>query len=262
MRKRSNFNLGQHTTEGTMEPQMFRYQLDSGTYLEFQTRDDVFNPTGTTSELIKAVSQHMQGPKPRTVLDLGCGSGIVGVVLHKMGLVSPPLFASDASASAVDLTQENCHMHDCPVVTKKGSIFDPWEGQKFDYIVNDISGVAQAVAEVSPWFRDIPCASGPDGTELVIEVLRSAPKYLNEGGTLFFPVLSLSDADKIVSTATKTFSKVQKLSHKKWPLTDDMKASVPLLKDLALKGKIQIEEKFGMVLWYTDIYAVSKEYMK
>lgn len=238
---------------------MFRYQIDSGTYLEFQTREGVFSPTGTTSELIKSVSQHMRGKQPCTVLDLGCGSGVVGIALHKMGLVSPPLFASDASASAIDLTEENCRIHECPVITKRGSIFEPWEGQKFDCIVNDISGVAEAVAAVSPWFNDIPCASGSDGTELVIEVLRRAPKFLSEGGTLFFPVLSLSNADKIVTTATMNLSKVQKLTHKKWPLPDDMKGSLSLLRELTHEGKITIEEKFGMVLWYTEIYAACME---
>ncbi len=227
--------------------------------LEIRHEDGVFRPTGTTSELINAVVAERRAAGPGTVLDLGCGCGVVGLALQAMGLVTGPLHASDASEHAVRLTAENVRAHGHAVDARAGSVFEPWAGLRFDYIVNDISGVAQALADVSPWFRGIPCASGPDGTDLVLQVLRHAPAHLTNGGTLFFPVLSLSNVDAILAAAREVFPIVRRLSHRTWPLPDDMKDALPLVRALASEGRIQIEEKFGIVLWSTDVYAASLE---
>ena len=61
-------------------------------------------------------------------------------------------------------------------------LFEPWSGSKFDVIVDDISGVAQEMAAVSPWFDGVPCDSGRDGTSLVVDIIRAAPGILRAAG--------------------------------------------------------------------------------
>jgi ribosomal protein L11 methylase PrmA len=233
-----------------------KVQIDCDTELEFYTTDEVFHPTGTSALLIEAFRNHVKGPG--TVLDLGCGAGLVGIALNRLGLVSPPLFASDVSPSAIEVTKQNCKLHACEVHAKVGSLLKPWRGEKFDYVVNDVSAVAEEIAAVSPWFTNVPCASGIDGTELVIEVLKSAPAYLKDSGVLFFPVLSLSNANRILAAASESFLHVRRLIHKTWPLPKQMNEHLGLIRSLAKKGFIQIEEKFGIVIWHTDIYAATK----
>ena len=65
------------------------------------TAPDVFYPTSTTVLLLRAARRALAQP-PRSVLDLGCGCGIVAVVLAK-GLPGAKVCASDLSASAVRL---------------------------------------------------------------------------------------------------------------------------------------------------------------
>lgn len=231
----------------------FKQQINADTFLEFVTSDTVFYPTGTSGLLIDAVRGRIKSPG--SVLDLGCGSGVVGIALDKLGLVNKPLYLSDASADAVAVTKQNADLHHCEVDARVGSLYHPWHGMKFDYIIDDVSGVAEAIAKISPWFRNIPCASGGDGADLVVEVLKNAPPHLEEGGIIFFPVLSLSNTKRILSAASKNFKNVERLVHKTWPLPEEMKEHVNLIRDLAAKDLIQVEEKFGMVLWYTDIYA-------
>ena len=78
-------------------------------------------------------------------------------------------------------------------------LFDPWAGEKFDYIIDDISGVAERIAEISPWFKETACESGEDGTKLVIEAIEKSPTHLNVDGKFFFPILSLSNSERILS---------------------------------------------------------------
>ena len=57
---------------------------------------------------------------------------------------------------------------------------------QFDYIIDDVSGISEEIAKISPWFKNVPCTSGIDGTDLVVSVLKEAPKYLKKNGKIFF----------------------------------------------------------------------------
>lgn len=230
----------------------FTLKIDEDHQLQVQLPPTVFTPTGTSSLLIKAIRDHVS--QPGKTLDLGCGSGITGIGLHHFDLVSSPLYASDVSEEAVQCARENCKQHSCEVVARPGSLFEPWGGETFDYIADDVSGVADAVAEISPWFEGVPCFSGEDGTLLVNQVLEEAPRFLRPDGLLFFPVLSLSSTEKILDTAQTHFASVEKLLHQKYPLPQSMMPHLDFLLSLNDKGLIQVEHKFGTLIWFTEIY--------
>lgn len=230
----------------------YDFKINGNERIALSLEDGVFVPTGTTKSLVKAVSSYLS--EPVKTLDLGCGCGVVGITLYKLGLVLPPLYASDLSAEAIVVLEKNARAYDCPIIAKSGSLFEPWHGQKFNCIVDDVSGVSEGVAKISPWFDGVPCSSGADGTELVTEVIREAKAYLMPKGVLFFPVVSFSNVDKIIDTARDNFSHIQRLGHEEWPLPKEMYKYLPTLKKLRQEGCIQFMEKFGMVLWFTDIY--------
>jgi len=222
------------------------------------TAPDVFTPNATTSLLIEAVKSVVS--EPVDLLDLGCGTGIVGLALHFQGLISLPLYASDLSAAAVYCSNENLERHRCSADVRRGSLFEPWHGQRFDVIVDDISGIAQEVADVSPWFQGVPCDTGKDGTDLVVNIIRNAPRHLNEGGHFFFPVLSLSNVELLLQVARENFASVERVGRQDWPLPSDLKMHMPLLRKLHAEGSIKLEEKFGMVLCYTEAYCATNPY--
>jgi len=237
------------------EQSHYKFKIDSAKEILLSVPDEVFIPTGTTKCLIKAVQSYIRNPGK--VLDLGCGCGIVGIALNQIGLVKPPLYASDLSEQAVACLKDNAALYQCPTIAKCGSLFDPWKGEKFDYIINDVSGVAEEAAKISPWFNNIPCLSGADGTSLIIEVLKMAPSYLNKDGLFFFPVISFSNVNKILTAAHENFSYVERLIHKEWPLPEGMLQHISTLKKLQEKCYVQIMEKYGMIIWFTDIYVAS-----
>ena len=229
----------------------YKYNIKGKEEIVLSLHEDVFSPTGTSEEIIKAVSKNIS--KPGLLLDLGCGSGIVGFALHRMGIASN-LYASDISFQAVNLVRKNAEENNIECEARDGAVFIPWAGEKFNYIVDDISGISQEIAEISPWFKNTMCESGKDGTDLVVEAIKQAPLYLLDGGKFFFPVLSLSNVDRILATANNVFGTVERLSHKVWTLPDEMKPYMEKLQELKNKGLIKYEEKFGLILWYTDIY--------
>ena len=166
----------------------------------------------------------------------------------------PPIYASDLSLASVRCCQINYARYSCEADVRKGSLFDPWAGEQFDIIVDDVSGIAEEIAVISAWFQGVPCDTGADGLALVSSILQIAPRFLNEGGRFFFPVLSLSDVDLLLSRASESFTTVKQLLRQEWPLPPELKEHLPLLRKLADEGRIQLQERFGMVTCFTEIY--------
>lgn len=232
---------------------MYTLKLPNGKEIEIETADDVFVPTYTSELCVKAAHKILY--RPCTLLDLGCGCGVCGIAIAKMGFVTPPLYASDISEKAVRFAAKNAAINNVVLEGRCGSLFEPWRGMRFDCIIDDVSGVADDVARMSPWFaNNIPCDCGNDGTALTMQILGQAGSHLNDGGILFFPVLSLSNTSKIIAKAQEKFRSVKKVVTQTWKLPNEMLPQLEYLREVKAQGRIKFEEKFGMVLCYTEIY--------
>ena len=228
-------------------------RLGDGVSLELEQAPGVFRPTYTSELLMKAMRTRVRGAA--RILDLGCGSGVVGIALARLELVAPPLYASDVSAEAVALARRNAERNGVAIDARAGSLFEPWPGMRFDYVVDDVSGIAEEVARLSPWFREsIPCAAGPDGSELTCAVLRGAAAHLAADGALLIPVISLSAGARILDTARAHFERVEKVNEQRWPLPEELAAHMERLRALRSDGHVAFEERFGMVLCTTAVY--------
>ena len=228
------------------------FSIDDMEDLNLYNPEGAFKPTETTKTLVNEIRNYIN--KPCKILDLGCGIGVSGLALNKLGLVNEPLYGSDIGQEAISAFEINSKTHNCNVIAKCGSVFEPWENEKFDVIVDDISGVAEPIAEISPWFDGVSCKSGHDGTDLIVSVLNSASKYLNEDGVLFYPVISFSNVEKINKVANENFKHVKKLNRTEWPLPKEMYQHKSVLENLKSEKNTDYTEKFGMVICYTDIY--------
>ena len=71
----------------------------NGRKMNLVTVKGVFDPNTTTDLLINAVKKTIS--KPKKMLDLGCGTGVVGLSLWLEGLAKEPICASDLSGPSV-----------------------------------------------------------------------------------------------------------------------------------------------------------------
>ena len=164
------------------------------------------------------------------------------------------MFASDLNNNSLQCMSLNAKEHQCEIIIREGSIFEPWEGEKFDIIVDDISGVSDKVAKISDWFDSVPCNSGIGGDILTNKVLSQSKDYLNDGGVIFFPVISFSNVNSILSVASQYYENVDCVSRMEWILPQSMQDNLDVLKKLKKSGHIDYEDKFGTIVWYTEIY--------
>jgi len=238
---------------------MYEYAVKDAenTVLKFETSETAFYPTDTSTLLIESCQNSVKTPVK--MLDLGCGIGINGLVLAKLGLCQGPLYASDIGEETVSLVKENAQRLNVPVEVRCGSLFEPWAGEKFDVIIDDISGLSDEVAKISPWFPPgVNCKAGRDGTRWTVEILKQSPEYLREGGRIFFPVLSLSNQEKILRIAREYFFDVVQLAEKEWFLPKETAEKIDQIMPLIEDGTIKCQSKFGAWIWSTKIYMASK----
>jgi methylase of polypeptide subunit release factors len=213
----------------------------------------VFTPNATTRLLVESALEVIK--KKSDVLDLGCGTGFVGLTVAKKTKFKNNYYFSDLSQKAINLCKKNAKKNKVKIYAKAGSMYEPWEGKKFDLIIESISAIAKKVAVISPWYKNgIPCDCGEDGAELVNDVLKVTKKYLKKNGRLIFPIVTLSNKNKILRTARKNFKNVKLLISRDWPLPKSMYPKKKLLEKLKEKGLISYKTKYGLILYSSEIY--------
>lgn len=236
------------------------YFLNKNSSLDYVLFEGVFEPNLTSDLLIKSIeTDYLKKNKKIDILDLGCGCGIVGISIYKkFNNKNNKLFFSDISESAINNTRANLLKYNLKGEVKKGNSFEPWSKKKFDLIIDDISAISDRVAPLSSWFENISCKSGIDGSDLTLNILNQSEKFMNKNAVLYFPILSLSNSNKILVEAEKKYKNVELLVSKKWPLPKNMYKFQNELSELKNKGFINFEILNGLIVCKTSVYKCTK----
>ncbi|GAB3762053.1 hypothetical protein FB382_003569 [Nocardioides ginsengisegetis] len=112
-----------------------------------------------------------------TALDLGTGCGVQA--LHLAGHAAR-VVATDVNERALRLTRFNAALNDlaAAIDVRDGSFFEPVADERFDLIATNPPFVISPATGERLVYRD----SGLPGDRVVEDIVRAAPRHLNEGG--------------------------------------------------------------------------------
>lgn len=157
--------------------------------LEFKTDQRALIPRPETEELTELCSKLPLPPEPK-ILDLGCGSGVIGLSLARLlAERHPDLVLADISPEALELAEENrkALVPDAKVRLVQSDLFSNLPGA-FHLIVANLpyipnSEQTQLSREVQ---KDPPVAlyGGETGTEIILRLIDEAESHLETGGVL------------------------------------------------------------------------------
>lgn len=126
----------------------------------------------------------------KKVLDLGCGYGVIGIVL-KREYPDLEVYMSDINKRAVEFAKINAKDHNVEVDIRWGNLYEPWEDMKFDMIVCNPPIVA--------------------GKKVWMEIVKSAPEFLEEGGSLQIVAYHNKGGRRIRDFMKEVFGNVEEL---------------------------------------------------
>jgi len=236
-----------HTETMTINTHIVPFELD--------VVPNIFKPNTTTEVFIAQLGQ-LHG---KIVLDLGCGAGPISIAAALAG--ADLVYAGDIMYLACEATQANVRKNGVEgrVFVKQGHLFEPFGPMEFDLIVCDVSGIADDVARISPWYPTPIPTGGPDGTDLTIGVLQESKKHLKPNGSLLFPIISLSNSKRILTAAKKEYGdNIYEVTRKMIPFSKELYNHIELLQQLKERQMIDFIQRGSRFLWSLTIYRAKK----
>lgn len=174
--------------------------------ITFKVNNSVLIPRQDTEtlveEAIRVISEANAAKNPPMggwrVLDLCCGSGVIGISLCKLAK-DVKVTASDVSGKAVNIAKENARNTGVAKLIKfvEGDLFDPLRkgigGKKFHMILSNppyirrdvIPTLQREIVEHEPLSA---LDGGVDGLDFYRRITAEAPAYLKPGGLLFLEI--------------------------------------------------------------------------
>jgi methylase of polypeptide subunit release factors len=209
----------------------------------------VFSPTATSKTLAEAIEI---GPDD-TVIDVGCGSGVLAFVAAKLGAAK--VYGVDLSHRAVEAAKDNAKRlgldHICEF--RQGDLLEPVRDVRATVLIGDVSGIPDDIAAESGWFDEVP-AGGPTGSELPTKFLHSIGDTLAPGGRLYLPTGTIQYERPILEAAREVFGDhMEAVLEREFPLPElvaKSKAVTQLVKD----GIVSLRQRGSRWLWQLRIW--------
>ena len=160
--------------------------------LTFGVREDVLIPRHDTETVVERAEEIIRKSKVKTLLDLCCGSGAIGISLVKRnpGIKAT---ATDSSAAAKALTQSNAKRNSVKIDVLIGDLFTPIGHKKYDMIVSNPPYIPREVIgtladEVRRFEPQDALDGGPSGLDFYHKIITEAPMHLKKAGWLVLEI--------------------------------------------------------------------------
>ena len=151
------------------------------------TLPGVFSPRSDSWMLAAAIA--LEAPEGKSVLDLCCGSGVIGIAAARAG--AGPVTAVDISRRAVLTARLNARRNGVRVRGRRGRLFDAVGSERFDFIVSNPPYVPAPDGGIPARGPERAWDAGRDGRVLLDEICAQAPRHLRPGGAILLVHSSL-----------------------------------------------------------------------
>jgi methylase of polypeptide subunit release factors len=208
------------------------------------------------STISNLVADSMEVEEGSTVIDVGCGSGVLSIIAAKLG--ARMVFGVDAAEGTVEVASANAEAQGVGDRTSfhQGNIFDPLpESIEADLVIGDISGIPDTLATASGWFPS-GLAGGPTGAELPMRMLEEARRFLRKGGRLLLPTGSLQDEASILAKAKSVFGTLRQLTERAIPVPSSLMEH-PVMSGMVRERLVEVTQRGSRYLWTARVWEAS-----
>ncbi|MFL1377043.1 MULTISPECIES: HemK2/MTQ2 family protein methyltransferase [unclassified Nocardiopsis] len=181
----------------------------------------------------------------RSVLDVGSGTGAVGIEAFRAGAAS--LTSVDLSRRSALTSWFNSRLHGVPATVRCGDLFAPVSPRRFDLVLAN-PPYMPAVGPRPPRHRMARCwDAGPDGRFLLDRICAGVASVLNDGGVLLLVQSEFADERATVDRLTQAGLVPAVLARGRVPFGPVVRARIPELRARGLLGPDQVEEELVVI---------------
>ncbi len=166
------------------------YILEEQPFMGLKLRSDKRGliPRPETEYLVELTARHIKEFKleDKKFLEIGTGSGPIAISLKKL-FPEADITATDVSADALELAQENASTHEVAIDFVESDLFAAVPEGKFDVVIANLPYVpTERLAFVSDqildWEPMVAIEAGPDGLKYITPFMEQLEKHLSPTG--------------------------------------------------------------------------------
>ena len=154
----------------------------------FKVNPHVLIPRADTEIIIEKALSKINAHDLYEILDLGCGTGIIGITIALERPLSNVTLI-DQSEHAIQNTKENQTLHQVTnVMIQKSDWFSTLDQTRFDVILSNPPYLEDNDPHLSQGLEDEPLdalVSGPTGIEAIQYIIENAKNHIKPSGWLF-----------------------------------------------------------------------------
>ncbi|MFC9085461.1 HemK2/MTQ2 family protein methyltransferase [Nocardiopsis dassonvillei] len=202
-------------------------------------------PAQEDTSLLRTVLRQRGRVAGRSVLDVGSGTGALGIEAFRAGAAS--LTSIDLSRRSVLASWLNSRLHGVPATVRRGDLFAPVAPHRFDLVLANPPYMPAPGLRL-PRHRMARCwDAGPDGRILLDRICAGAPSVLSEDGALLLVQSELADEQATLDRLEKAGLVPEVLARARIPFGPVLRARAAALRARGLLGPDQMEEELVVI---------------
>jgi release factor glutamine methyltransferase len=154
----------------------------------FKVNSNVLIPRADTEILIEKALSKINVRNAYDILDLGCGTGIIGITIALERPLSK-ITLIDQSEHAIQNTKDNQALYQATnVMIQKSDWFNTLDQTRFDVILSNPPYLEENDPHLLQGLEGEPIdalVAGPAGTEAIQHIIKNAKNYIKPSGWLF-----------------------------------------------------------------------------
>ncbi len=154
----------------------------------FKVNPHVLIPRADTETLIEKALSKINVLDTYDILDLGCGTGIIGITIALERPLSK-ITLIDQSQHAIQNTKDNQALYQATnVMIQKSNWFNTLDQTRFDVILSNPPYLEENDPHLLQGLEGEPIdalVAGPSGTEAIQHIIKNAKNYIKPSGWLF-----------------------------------------------------------------------------
>lgn len=169
---------------------------------DFKSDTRALIPRPETEELAEWLLKNLRLPASPEILDMGCGTGVLGLTLAA-DIPGSRVTLADVSPEALSLARENATALEIPNVEfVESDLFSALGDRRFDLIVANLPYVPESdrptLARELAHDPELALFGGPDGLDVIRRFVPEAARRLHPGGWLALEI-GIDQSDEVES---------------------------------------------------------------